>query len=113
METKPSPDLLVAQTLAAPYSPRSQGIPLSFKPLPDGGMVVITSDGRKLWFTAIEVQAARRQLKEKTGQKNVNAPPLGSRFPVKLTASPAEDTFRPTNGFPIQVAAPESSKKKP
>ena len=108
METKSNPDQLLAQTLAAPFTPRSQGRPLSFKPLPDGGMVVIASDGRKLWFTAAEVQAARRQIKEQAiGANQVTR----SRFPVKL-APPADNSIHINNGIPILYATPESSKKK-
>lgn len=112
METKSNPDLLIAKTLAAPFTPRSQGIPLSFKPLPDGGMVVIAADGRKLWFTTAEVQTARRQLKEQAKQENEGSLPIRSRFPVKLAPSPAAESFHANNGLPIRVATPESIKKK-
>jgi predicted NAD/FAD-binding protein len=66
MATKPSPEQLIAATLAAPFSPRSQGKPLSLRRLPDGGMVVIAADGQKLWFDAAEVQQAKMYLKQTT-----------------------------------------------
>lgn len=56
------PNLLLAQTLAAPFTPCSQGTPLSLRRLPDGGMVVVSADGRKLWFNAAEVAAVRAAL---------------------------------------------------
>ncbi len=93
MEPNSNPDRIIAQTLAAPYTPRSQGNPLSFRLLPDGGMVVVISDGRKLWFSAAEVQAARRQVR---AQKDAEAHPTQrGNVPVKIAlASPQQ---RPTD----------------
>jgi hypothetical protein len=89
MEPNSNPDRIIAQTLAAPYTPRSQGNPLSFRLLPDGGMVVVISDGRKLWFSAAEVQAARRQVR---AQKDAEAHPAQrGNVPVKIAlASPQQ-----------------------
>ena len=65
MEPKNSPDLLLASHLAKPFLlPGQSGQPLSLRSLPDGGMVVIAADGRKMWFTALEVSRARRQLNQ-------------------------------------------------
>ncbi len=90
MEPNFNPDRLVAQTLAAPFTPRSQGNPLSFKPLHDGGMVVISADGRKLWFSAAEVQAARRQLREQAKNNGAAARTLQARVPIKLVGAVSE-----------------------
>jgi hypothetical protein len=64
MAAKTSSEQLLAATLAAPYSPCSQGRPLSLRKLPNGGMVVIAASGQKLWFDAAEVQKARTALKQ-------------------------------------------------
>ncbi len=66
MDSKNSPDaapLALASHLAKPFLlPGQSGQPLSLRSLPDGGMVVIACDGRKLWFTALEVCRARREM---------------------------------------------------
>ncbi len=66
VEPKNSPDALLkdlAAHLAKPFLlPGHSGQPLSLRCLPDGGMVVIAPDGRKLWFTAREVGTARHKL---------------------------------------------------
>lgn len=67
-----SPDLKLAVHLAAPFArPGQPNQPLSFRLLPEGGMVVINADGRKLWFTLDEVNQAREVL----GIKPVPPPP--------------------------------------
>lgn len=59
----PSPELKLAERLAAPFARAGErGKPLSYRLLPDGGMVVISADGRKLWFTLEEVNQARAEL---------------------------------------------------
>ncbi|MEN6403535.1 MAG: hypothetical protein ABFD94_16460 [Armatimonadia bacterium] len=56
-------DLKLAVHLAAPFArPGQPNQPLSFRLLPEGGMVVINADGRKLWFTLDEVNQAREVL---------------------------------------------------
>jgi hypothetical protein len=80
MATKISSEQLLAATLAAPYSPRSQGKPLSLRKLSDGGMVVIAASGQKLWFDAAEVQKARMALKQAASLPQ----PTPSRKPRKL-----------------------------
>ena len=63
-----NPELTLAECLAAPFTrPGYPDAPLSFRTLPEGGMVVICADGRKLWFTLEEVNRARAEL---------NLPPL-------------------------------------
>lgn len=88
-----SPELKLAQHLAAPFARQGDpGKPLSFRLLPDGGMVVISADGRKLWFTLEEVNRSRAEL----GMKPVAA--------KKLPEQPKEDppntkiTSRPPAG---------------
>ncbi len=60
MAAKNNPDARLAAELAQPF--QTGGKPLSFRALPDGGMVVITADGRKLWFTCREANVARQKL---------------------------------------------------
>lgn len=62
------PELLLAKTLAAIFTPRSQGEPLAYRRLPDGGMTVITADGRKLHFEAKQVAEAEQRL-ARSGKK--------------------------------------------
>lgn len=61
METRNNLDARLAAELARPFVPA--GKPLSCRALPDGGMVVIASDGRKLWFTCREVNVVRQKLR--------------------------------------------------
>ena len=76
-----SPELKLARLLAKPFVQRStDDRPLSFRCLPEGGMVVISADGRKLWFTLDEVNQARTELGIKPIAATVSsAPPGGSR----------------------------------
>ncbi len=94
MPPKPAPDLKIAAALAKPFTAGKgrASAPLSFRILPGGGMVVITSDGRKLWFTADEVAAARAEM--------------GMSAPTNSTSpSPARQTsrFRPTGLLPRET----------
>lgn len=58
-----NPELKLASRLASPFMHPGQGNrPLSYRLLPDGGMVVISADGRKLWFTREEVNQTRAEL---------------------------------------------------
>jgi hypothetical protein len=71
-----SPELKLAQHLAEPFNKPGQGHrPLSCRLLPDGGMVVISADGRKLWFTLEECNRAREELGLKT-KRAPAAPPV-------------------------------------
>jgi len=64
MEAKNSLDARLAAELARPFLHIEQGAkPLSFRALPDGGMVVIAADGRKLWFTCREVNVIRQKIR--------------------------------------------------
>jgi hypothetical protein len=54
--------LLAAHLVRLFLLPGQSPQPLSWRALPDGGMVVIASDGRKLWFTPNELRAARKEL---------------------------------------------------
>ncbi|HCS38719.1 MAG TPA: hypothetical protein DIW44_03935 [Anaerolineaceae bacterium] len=72
MESKNSLDLLLAAHLVKPFLlPGQSGQPLSLRCLPDGGMVVIAVDGRKLWFTALEVCRAKRTLGQSATKSTV------------------------------------------
>lgn len=103
MPQKAHPDLLLAQTLAAPFTPRSQGTPLSMRLLPDGGMVIIAADGRKLWFSAEEVAAAREKLAEQHKPVKSNLPP------VKLVKMPNAAPSA-NKGMPLSVSIAENLK---
>jgi len=86
-------ELKLASRLAAPFLRPGQGTrPLSYRLLPDGGMVVISSDGRKLWFTREEVNQVRAEL----GMSLLPPPPP----PPQLTEEPTHLPFssRPTGG---------------
>jgi hypothetical protein len=63
-------------------------------------MVVVIADGRKLWFSAAEVQAARRQLREQDRQEVPFPQVIRSSVPLRLV-HPAESP-----------AAPDSSDEK-
>lgn len=70
-----SPELKLARHLAGPFTRPGQGDrPLSYRLLPNGGMVVISADGRKLWFTLEETNRARKELGMKE-KKVLPAPP--------------------------------------
>lgn len=108
MPPKPNPDLLLAQTLAAPFTPRGQGSPLSLRRLPDGGMVVIAGDGRKLWFSPAEVETARDRLEEQA-KKEGQLP--ASKTPVKLAAA-IQPPSRAHEGAPLRAAISPDLKVK-
>ena len=80
----------LAELLAAPFlKPGQSRSPLSFRLLPEGGMVVISADGRKLWFTLEEVNAARAQLDLPLikAKKPAN-PPLTTEFNPNISSRP-------------------------
>lgn len=84
-------ELKLAQHLAAPFArPGYPQQPLSYRLLPEGGMVVICADGRKLWFTLEEVNQARKQL---------NLPSLAP--PPAKPAQPEENDNPPFYSRPV------------
>jgi hypothetical protein len=107
MPPKTHPDLLLAQTLAAPFTPCSQGTPLSLRRLPDGGLVVIAVDGRKLWFSAAEVNAAREKLNDQARQASQTT--KSSLPPAKLVKAPKSQSAA-HNGMPIRAAIANNLK---
>ena len=65
MEARNNAGLRLAAELSRPFLlPGQVGQPLSCRSLPDGGMVVIAADGRKMWFTCREVNVARQKLRQ-------------------------------------------------
>lgn len=89
-----SNDQRLAAHLGAPFARPGQGkMPLSFRTLPEGGMVVIGADGRKLWFTLDEVNAARHDL----GLPEVK-PPLKPREKKEESGRQPDITSRPPPG---------------
>jgi hypothetical protein len=70
-------------------------------------MVVIAGDGRKLWFTAAEVQAASTQL-DMQARKGMQTP--SSKTPVKLTT--AAPSSQPHGGALLRAAISSDLKVK-
>lgn len=115
MEPKNSPDLLLAAHLAKPFLlPGQSGQPLSLRSLPDGGMVVIAADGRKMWFTALEVGRARRQLNQPAVAKPVV--PAGAKVETLHEPDPrkkhlnARPVGKSRDGMSELIVLPESLK---
>lgn len=112
MSAKSSPDLQIAERLAAPFTAvKGRGsAPLSFRALENGGMVVITADGRKLWFTAEEVAEAREELTgepvERPARGLPTQPPV---LPLKRAAAPAH--ARAYDGMPVLTVLPPKKEK--
>ena len=71
--------------------------------LPEGGMVIIAADGRKLWFSADEVNAAREKLTQPV------KPVKSSLPPVKLTKA-RESGPAANKGMPIYAAIADNLK---
>lgn len=102
MAIKLNPDLLLAKTLAAPFSRQA---PLSCRSLPDGGMVVVAADGRKLWFSRTEVDNARSELEEKDRREKRLASAVQNRMPPRRTS-------QPENSLSANVAIRKAKVKK-
>jgi hypothetical protein len=109
MAAKLSPEMVLAKALAVPYSlpgkgrEKGPGTPLSYRMLPDGGMVVIAAAGRKLWFSTEEVEAVRNTLDGQTTRKELDDVSRARRVPVKLVPPPAEPV-RVNNGKAVYIA---------
>jgi len=87
-----SPDLKLAEHLAEPFARAGErGKPLSYRLLPEGGMVVISADGRKLWFTLEEVNQARAALgmKPVAAKERPQPPPEEPLNPAITSRPPA------------------------
>lgn len=106
MAAKASPDLILANFLAAPFSPRGQGSALSYRRLPEGGMVVIAADGRKLWFSAEEVTQAQADMLAETQRKNRENAAKVDHEPPRLNAQPKEK-MRQNNGIAVAMVINE------
>ena len=89
-----NPELKLAEHLAAPFArPGERGKPLSYRLLPEGGMVVISADGRKLWFTLEEVNQARVSLGLKpVAAKKRPQPPEEEPRNLEITSRPPAGT---------------------
>jgi hypothetical protein len=117
MAAKLSPELLLAKALAAPFTPpareqtRGQHDPLSCRSLPDGGMVVVAADGRKLWFSPAEVADARVRLEDQKIQEEKLVSAAQKRVPIRLVA-PLPDPPRQNNGIPLRAVIQEDQLKK-
>lgn len=115
MESKNNPEMLLAAHLAKPFLLQGQsGQPLALRCLPDGGMVVIAPDGRKLWFTALEVGKVRKALNQpavkkpetQAGSKGITLHEPDPRKP-KLTSRPCGGS---RDGMSEIITLPESLK---
>jgi hypothetical protein len=94
MEAKSNADLRLAAELSRPFLlPGQVGQPLSCRALPDGGMVVIAADGRKMWFTCREVNVARKKLRQPPVNPGGNNDGLTDYDPSKT------DTYHPRARF--------------
>lgn len=84
MEAKNSREMRLAVELARPFLlPGQAGLPLSCRSLPDGGVVVIAVDGRKLWFTCREVNEVRKKLRQAVVSPTSNNDGLVEHDPSK------------------------------
>lgn len=115
MESKNNRDLILAAHLVKPFLlPGQSGQPLSLRCLPDGGMVVIAADGRKLWFTALEVCRARKQLHQSEAKSPVlpadaEVKPLHDVDPRK-SALNARAVGKSRDGMSEMIVLPKSLK---
>jgi hypothetical protein len=115
MASKNSPDLLLATHLAKLFLlPGQTGQPLSLRCLPDGGMVVIAADGRKLWFTALEVCRARRALHQPETKSTVlpadeGVKPLHNIDPRKIDLN-SRPIGKSRDGMSEMIVLPPSLK---
>lgn len=113
MPPKSDPHRRAAELLARPFSKgRGRGsAPLSFRLLPDGGMVVITADGRKLWFSAEEVKAVIDDP-DADAPASASVPQTArSRFkPAGLL--PRQEAPEAYNGMPALIVLPPAARKK-
>jgi hypothetical protein len=111
MEPKNNLETCLAAELARKFLlPGQSGQPLSFRMLPDGGMVVIVSDGRKLWFTIREVNTARGKLG--IPQVKPGAPQPGGlieRDQIENLISASKLGCK-GEGVPLMIVLPESLK---
>lgn len=115
MASKNNPDLLLAVHLAKPFLlPGQTGQPLSLRCLPDGGMVVIAADGRKLWFTALEVCRAKRALHQSEEKSPVlpadkGVKPLHEIDPLKMNLN-SRPIGKSRDGMSEMIVLPPSLK---
>jgi hypothetical protein len=115
MEPKNNAENTLAVHLIRPFMlPGQSGQPLSKRVLADGGMVVIASDGRKLWFTAGEVAKACRELRIPASDRPREA--IGLKKPVLIEKEDIKNpvTSRPSGGqregYSEMISLPEDLK---
>ena len=112
MSSKNNLQARIAEALAKSFSSGRgrAGAPLAFRLLPEGGMVVIAADGRKLWFSADEVDQAAESLSVKADGVESMAKTFQSRFkPTGLT--PKEEKPSAYNGMPALIVLPPKNTK--
>lgn len=107
MQPKTDPNAKIAETLAAPFSNgKGRGsAPLSFRLLPEGGMVVITNDGRKLWFSTEEVAAAKEMTASNMHGQEPDQRQATSRF-LPSGLLPKTQKSRTYDGMPVLTVLP-------
>lgn len=114
MPSKSDPIQRAAELLARPFA-RIKGrgsAPLSFRRLPEGGMVVITADGRKLWFSAEEVNTVIESPESEPPDCSSAPQTARSRFkPGGLM--PKQEAPAAYSGMPALIVLPPAEKKKP
>ena len=109
MEAKSNAELRLAAELSQPFLlPGQAGQPLSCRALPDGGMVVIAADGRKMWFTCREVNVARQKLRQAPVRPGGSNDGLTDFDPSKPDKYPPQVRFR--EGDSEMIVLPEDLK---
>jgi hypothetical protein len=101
----------LAARLAAPFTrPGQSKAPLSFRLLPEGGMVVISANGRKLWFTLDEVNSARAELGLPEVKPPLKPEKLKEEKPVKHSDFSAPSAPRTRDGQSEMLVLPPDLK---
>lgn len=111
MQPKNNLNARVAESLAKPFTlKKGRGsAPLSFRLLPDGGMVVITCDGRKLWFSADEVAGAVKRLSGQSTEHKLHAIPQRQAPPLSPLAQ--EKPHSNDERRPVLIVQPRQETK--
>ena len=113
MAMQPSSDLRLAAHLANPFLlPGQSGQPLSLRSLADSGMVVITPDGHKLWFTALEVCRAKKEMNQDTTPKTkaVRGTKVLHEIDPRKSTLTAKPSGKSRDGLSEMIVLPEDLK---
>ena len=111
MAAKTNPDLQLAEALVSPYCSGKQAKVLSFRCQPEGGLVVVTADGRKLWFSAEEAARMADEMQLTLLQNERKEAAAVKRVPVKL-APAREEGIKINDGRPVVMVVHENQMKQ-